>query len=399
MSSTQTLSESSRLRELGNEAYRRVTDDVSPSVQLVGLQQALNSYDKALAKATNDTDRSSACKNMAMTNWKMAKAKVALDSDRQVVTLYFRDALRCFRDAREYGTGRTWEWLDNLASAGIRCWDDFRERVEQLPYENRIRELERLVGYIVDDVTMAREYLEIANTYFNSSVMALGERNYRQSLNLLAECGFPLNEARRLFSRDPSHMRECELLEEDIFIQTCVAESIQARMSGEELLVLVTQNEEDLNIDMVWEVVDWFRRAAMLTREHDLEQEVLKMKDRAKKCLTRVLELANTMEDVDKLTKKFNEATKIEFLKFVYTTYPPKDKRHKLGDVPDDTERYEVQKLYRKAAIHYHPDRVKEDEHGVEWKALTGEITKLITSHYEYFKGLDDKVKDEKDEN
>nr|KAG5694170.1 hypothetical protein BaRGS_016016 [Batillaria attramentaria] len=360
-------------------------------------------------------------------------------------------------DAREYGTGRTWEWLDNLASAGIRCWDDFRERVEQLPYENRIRELERLVGYIVDDVTMAREYLEIANTYFNSSVMALGERNYRQSLNLLAECGFPLNEARRLFSRDPSHMRECELLEEDIFIQTCVAESIQARMSGEELLVLVTQNEEDLNIDMVWEVVDWFRRAAMLTREHDLEQEamalsalgrvfdkVLKMKDRAKKCLTRVLELANTMvpravwtcewydyaratlekyqqetmqeeedeqqkkrsetmkliqEDVDKLTKKFNEATKIEFLKFVYTTYPPKDKRHKLGDVPDDTERYEVQKLYRKAAIHYHPDRVKEDEHGVEWKALTGEITKLITSHYEYFKGLDDKVKDEKDEN
>ena len=77
----------------------------------------------------------------------------------------------------------------------------------------------------------AHEYLEIANHYFNWSVTALGERDYRQCLTLLKDCHFPLKEAQR-FGKDDGHQREYALLEEDIYTQQCVAESVQERIKG-----------------------------------------------------------------------------------------------------------------------------------------------------------------------
>ena len=45
--------------------------------------------------------------------------------------------------------------------------------------------------------------------------------------------------------------------------------------TGEELLEKVVRDEEILNIDMVWEVVDWLSQAVQLTRDHDLEMEAV----------------------------------------------------------------------------------------------------------------------------
>ena len=47
----------------------------------------------------------------------------------------------------------------------------------------------------------------------------------------------------------------------------------------------------------------------------------------------------------------------------------------------------EVKKLYLKAVIHYHPDKVSEEEHGKKWKVLTEEITKILLRTYECYKG------------
>ena len=47
----------------------------------------------------------------------------------------------------------------------------------------------------------------------------------------------------------------------------------------------------------------------------------------------------------------------------------------------------ELKKLYQKAVVHYHPDKVDEEEHGAKWKVLTEEITKLLTNIYEFYKG------------
>jgi hypothetical protein len=44
---------------------------------------------------------------------------------------------------------------------------------------------------------------------------------------------------------------------------------------GEQMLDYVIVNEEITNIDMIWEIVDWFRQAAILTRGTDVELEAM----------------------------------------------------------------------------------------------------------------------------
>ncbi len=40
--------------------------------------------------------------------------------------------------------------------------------------------------------------------------------------------------------------------------------------SGNNLLATVTEEDDDLNIDMVWEIIDWFKNAIVLTREKEV---------------------------------------------------------------------------------------------------------------------------------
>ncbi|KAL8559222.1 hypothetical protein ACOMHN_040346 [Nucella lapillus] len=381
---------------------------------------------------------------MAMATWKMAKAQRggSCKVSDSIIILYFKEALSHFQVALDYGSGRNAAWHDSLTDCAACCWFDVSAMMESWEAEVRVREMHQLVGYIMDDVTKAREYLEIANHYFHWSLTALGERDFRQCLTLLKECHFPLKEAQRWGHQCPVVSRECPILEEDIYVQSCVAESIQERVKGEALLSQVICDEEVLNIDMIWEVVDSFRMAALMTRDRDLEMEamalsalgrvfdtVLKLKDRAKACLMKVLELANTMvprdftgeewyefarstveryqqeqvratedqhqkereevmkvikEEVDTLKDKHTDLSKQGFLQFIYTTYPPKHPDHKAPE--SDFDISELKKLYQKAVIHYHPDKVDVEEHGKTWKVLSEEITKLLTSTYETLK-------------
>jgi len=67
--------------------------------------------------------------------------------------------------------------------------------------------------------------------------------------------------------------------------------------------------EESLNMDMVWEVVDWYKQAVLRTREvTEVEMEaialsrlgkvfdkILKLKNKAKEYVMKAVELANSM--------------------------------------------------------------------------------------------------------
>ncbi|KAL8559224.1 hypothetical protein ACOMHN_040348 [Nucella lapillus] len=311
--------------------------------------------------------------------------------------------------------------------------------------EVRVREMDQLMDYNLDDVTKAREYLKIAYHNFHRSVTALGEGDFKQCLTLLNDCHFPLKEAQKFARYDAILVGECARLEKDINYQMCVAESVQERVKGEELLMMMAVHDAELqNIDMIWEVAELLRRAALMTRGRDLEMDamtlsalgrvfdkVLTQKDRAKACLMKVIELANTKvhmiftgeewyefarsaverfqqeqvmatdepyqkereevmnllkEDLDTLNAKKKDLSKMGFLKFIYTTYPPKNPLYRSAEVPDPPEWGQLKKLYQKAVIHYHPDKVDVEEHGKTWKVLSGEITKLLTSNYEGIK-------------
>lgn len=74
----------------------------------------------------------------------------------------------------------------------------------------------------------------------------------------------------------------------------------------------------------------------------------------------------------------------------MYTNYPPKTSSwEKPSD--DDMAKWEsmesgtkeFKKLLLKALAVFHPDKVDEKDHGMKWKVLSEEITKMITSYYE----------------
>ena len=93
-------------------------------------------------------------------------------------------------------------------------------------------------------------------------------------------------------------------------------------MQGDDLLDQILKNEEDLNVDMVWEVCDWYKQASILTRENDVEMEaialsrlghvydrVLKMKAKASENFKRAIQLALSLHP-----RTFNSESKSFFL-------------------------------------------------------------------------------------
>ncbi|OWF51011.1 hypothetical protein KP79_PYT19606 [Mizuhopecten yessoensis] len=219
---------------------------------------------------------------------------------------------------------------------------------------------------------------------------------------------------------------------------------------GDELFEQTIKGDEMVNMDMVWDVVDWFKVAVLRTRERtEMEQEaiaasrlgkiydkVLKMKDKAKEYVMRSIQLAHSMhprtfnsedwfKDASEILKKYQHETQEEddaewnkareeikkdikeqlddlekadkkgdigFLDYVYEKFPPKNPLHKeLFEVlskPSDIDYSKTKKLYQKAVVNYHPDRANVEENGVQWKVITEEITKLLNRRYNRMKGL-----------
>ena len=61
-----------------------------------------------------------------------------------------------WQDAKEYGKERDYAWQDTLLAANLGCWSDICQRVDAWEQEERVRELERLIAYLIDDMTKVR---------------------------------------------------------------------------------------------------------------------------------------------------------------------------------------------------------------------------------------------------
>jgi hypothetical protein len=219
-------------------------------------------------------------------------------------------------------------------------------------------------------------------------------------------------------------------------------------------------DEESLNVNLVWDVIDWYKRAAILTRELDLEQEAiavchlgfvykkaLKLKYKSKEYYKHCLKLAESMkprtfftqdwykqcvstlqefateenlrdesekqkerekklealkEELEDLEK--NNTGKSQFLTHVYNTYPPKNPKWKKPSDEEmkkweDMEMKYPKKVFTKGISVYHPDKVDEEEHGEQWKLLCEEITKMLTTRFQEIKlSEEDLVEDLEDD-
>ncbi|KAK3102669.1 hypothetical protein FSP39_013052 [Pinctada imbricata] len=178
---------------------------------------------------------------------------------------------------------------------------------------------------------------------------------------------------------------------------------------------------------MIWDIVDWYRSAILLTRDLDMEAEaiayarlgklydqVLKLKVQAKQYYTQALSLAESMhprtfndcaavkkyqeetvqheqEKEEKDKEKYKEELKEEFeeLKVRERRFPPKNPEHTLPKEIDSTDKQAFKKLLQTSVVHYHPDRSDPEKNGMKWKVLSEQITKYLTNRYEAIKLLE----------
>jgi hypothetical protein len=230
-------------------------------------------------------------------------------------------------------------------------------------------------------------------------------------------------------------------------IQECVSEACQQKNIADKVYDRAINESEQIDLESLWDAVDLYKSAILKSRGKDIEIEaeclskigtifesVFKMKQQAKACFYKCLELAESMKpktfthcswyikcvnatkrfqkevvdeeekdkeskrqkvidkikkDIDDLNKKF-EKPKMEFLKFVYEKYPPKKKENTLDPTLMSSDNHDSQKKAFKIALtHYHTDKNSEKEYGLEWFFICEEISKLLGRIYETFKSKD----------
>ena len=430
---------SNEWRKKGNEIYLSAAN-LCPALRKERIQQAVNIYEHAFETQTNNDELSSAAKNLAMASWRLGE----LDQEKYLHIYHLKEATRYFTVAYNAGlTSKPQTWLEPLLTSTRQFIENAIEYSHNLTnFKERSKFLYEIAGEISEENLKAFCFLSLADATFKAGVSELAKGNYKQCLALMHECYHPVEEARRYGHRDPFVSGEVAVYEGDIFLQQCTAESIQACSTGDELFDAVLLDEDNLNVDMIWEVVDWYKRSILLTREKDVEFEaighsrlgrvydqVLKLKVKAKENFMRCLELVNSMyprvftsekwyqettetlsryqqetvrkeeeawsaeknkillelkEDIKKL-EELSDSTE-DLLRHIYQVHPPKNQNHKLNESLLSGENRNVKKALRESLLHYHPDRLKAKDLGKKWIVLCEEITKYLNRKYEMYK-------------
>lgn len=447
------MSLSSVIRNQGNEYFRQAC-----SGKTLGLQktrelydQALSRYYKAKEKAESPEDECSAAKNIGKAAWRLAGVLTQKMEDYQTILHYYQEAIKglCAAYNRSEDCKPT-QWRNEVLGTLSLSLQEVIDFSDAFHTDMKIRQVEQLVMITSVERATADLQLRLARLYFNDGATKLQNGDYKACLSRMRDCYRPIEEVKRLAHIGGDDLedlsQEGETLERDVLYHTCSASSMQARVQGDHLLTMALEDEEELDMTLVFEVIDWYKQAVLLAREIEIEQEaiaecrlgvvydkVLKLTRRAKDYFSHTLQLAESMkprvftscdwykecimtlqryqeevrqrdeEDKRKVRVKYLEELKEELedikknntgavalIKHVYTSYPPKssswekpsdDEMTKWDSLERGTKEYK--KFLLKALAVFHPDKVDDKEHGMKWKVLSEEITKMITHYYE----------------
>jgi len=448
MSVTIKVTESVKRRQEGNDLYRKASaEGLAPVLKKSRLEGSMNCYTKALQTAYNDNDAAaSAAKNYAKASGMLATSYLE-DKDLKQAFHYYNEAFTHFNKSLVFGElSKSEEWKQDILESCRELYEEAVEYSSDLPRRNRLSILESLAGSFDRKMFYGDCYSEIAQICLKEAVTALSSKDFRSSLYSLKEMYRPIE-----IMKECGHVylfQEAMVLEADYTMQMARTESLQALDSADAMIKDHLANSEDLNMDLVYTVIDKYRHAVVLTREIEIEVEaialsrlgklydqVLKIQHRASTCFKKCIELAHaltprvmttepwykvatdTLLEYQKKTILYQESLKeeerqkylkelepemkilnearnslftkdVEFLLLVLEKFPPKVtvKIEEKGKL-DKMQRCELKKVFQRIVVHYHPDRQHNSDIGMKWKILCGEITKMFTSIYEMYKG------------
>lgn len=460
------MSLSLEIRNQGNEFFRRASRAIAGSSSREAkdlYEQALSCYYRAKEKSVDRDEECSAAKNIGKAAWKIAEVLIKQEDKPQTIIFYLHEAIKGLCTAYNHSEAcKDAEWRGEVFETLNVCLQEVMNSSESLgDADQRIAQLEKLCSLNTVIEAAPDIQLNLASLYFHDGTTKLQNGDYKKCLIRMKDCYRPIEEVKRLgryagVTRATREMlTEVQVLEQDVFYHMCSASSIQARVQGDQLLQVALQEQEELDMNLIFEVIDWYKQAVVLAREVDIEQEaiaesrlgvvydnVLKLSFRAKAYFTHSLQLAESLkprmftsqvwynectgalkryqdetrardeQEKRKARAKFLEELKedlqnirahkaeaIPLIKYLYLNYPPKiptwkkptDEKMKKWESLQ-TDSKDYKKLLIEALRVYHPDKVDENQYGKKWKVLCEEITKMVTVHYERIKNINDRT-------
>lgn len=90
--------------------------------------------------------------------------------------------------------------------------------------------------------------------------------------------------------------------------------------------------------------------------------------------------------DLATIKSEADRQDRAKFIKFIYEKYPPKNKKVVCPNIDEDMSNDSYKKVFKKALIHYHPDKNLSDDYGFAWYFTVVEIARHLGAFYERLK-------------
>lgn len=104
--------------------------------------------------------------------------------------------------------------------------------LSDLSIENRIRYLNQVSSLISISELLAKINLQLVQHHFHEGINAWQKGDYMKCKHQMAECHYPLHEARKHGHEQSDVLQELVVLETDVNMHMCIAESSKARQTG-----------------------------------------------------------------------------------------------------------------------------------------------------------------------
>ncbi|RNA39792.1 hypothetical protein BpHYR1_034388 [Brachionus plicatilis] len=434
------MTSSFNYRQEGNKIFQSINSILRPLIFVSRLNEAQKLYNHALAEARDNVDFSSACKNLFIVSYKFQKFYSTREFNVQKIDFYCEMAQKYASDALEYGINeQSYEWLAKIKLNAKEAFSFYYESILSQSYEKRIKALIKVLKSSTKEICALIQY-RICECYFRLSGQLMNSNFVEKALATNYECDYHYEESLK-FSKDNYKMTQTlEELKNDYILQRFTLEGLKSKNIGHNLLHDCINNHEDLNLEQIWDIVDWFRDAIDKLKGKDVESEaelssdiayvydeILKIKDKAKSYYQLSWHLADSLrpkiftrlkwyqrcaqaieryqqekleqerqsyeaqreqvfgqikDDIEKLRNKAKDGY-YDFLPFIYSNYPPKNPKHTFSGNLNPTN---LKKSIQTAIYHYHPDKNSSALYGNAWFFTADEITKILTNFYEKLK-------------
>ncbi|PRP81508.1 hypothetical protein PROFUN_10870 [Planoprotostelium fungivorum] len=424
-------------RQLGNKYYMSLDPNLSPTIFIGRAGDAINAYRNSLLSSENDGDRAKALKNIGMTHLRTYEFQTQKQIAGELNCL--RESAIHFYKALSFGQ-ITREWHQINLPHLERILADMVRSIEQS--EDGSQRVVQWLTSFLDEVSpvggLTREkvlslYTCVIDAIIRRHVRCLEDGDFMGAA-VIKDCN-------RLLVRAACFCQDKELDEtrDSVHLQQSLMESLQLMRTANEMLHHVLE-QETLSMDMIWEILDIYKRVIVLTHERLLEVEaeayshtarifrvIFHDNNRAKAYYRRCIHLCLSMspkmmdshawyqecieanivfqQEEDRLaeevrlrdTEVLREELKAELseldgkrnksvqkiFEWLLERHPPRnvDVVEKLAAVAAPGE---VKKYLLKMIRLYHPD--KNEGEDAKWRYLCGQITSLLNEKFANYK-------------